>query len=40
MIKIWLYGILASVAIPQLLPFTDILGILFLGSGFYLSFRK
>lgn len=33
-------GILAAVAIPQLLPFTDILGILFLGAGFYLSFRK
>lgn len=32
-------GALATIAIPQLLPFTDFFGILFLGAGFYLSFR-
>ena len=32
-------GTLATVAIPQLLPFTDFFGILFLGVGFYLSFK-
>ncbi len=32
-------GTLATVAIPQLLPFTDFFGILFLGVGFYLSFN-
>lgn len=31
-------GSLATAAIPQLLPFTDFFGILFLGMGFYLSF--
>ncbi len=31
-------GTLATVAIPQLLPFTDFFGILVLGAGFYLSF--
>lgn len=33
-------GILATVAIPQLLPFTDFFGILFLGAGFYLTFNR
>ncbi len=32
-------GTLAAIAIPQLLPFTDFFGILFLGAGFYLSFK-
>lgn len=32
-------GTLAAIAIPQLLPFTDFFGILFLGVGFYLSFN-
>ena len=32
-------GTLATIAIPQLLPFTDFLGILALGVGFYLSFN-
>ncbi len=31
-------GTLATIALPQLLPYTDFLGILVLGSGFYLSF--
>ncbi len=31
-------GTLATIAIPQLLPFTDFFGIVFLGAGFYLSF--
>lgn len=33
-------GTLAAIAIPQLLPFTDFFGILFLGCGFYLSFNQ
>ncbi len=32
-------GILATFAIPQLLPFTDFFGVLCLGAGFYLSFN-
>lgn len=32
-------GTLATVAIPQLLPFTDLIGVSVLGAGFYLSFK-
>jgi len=31
-------GTLATIALPQLLPYTDFFGILVLGAGFYLSF--
>ena len=31
-------GTLATIALPQLLPYTDFFGILILGAGFYLSF--
>lgn len=32
-------GTFAAVAIPALLPYTDLIGILFLSAGFYLSFK-
>jgi len=33
-------GTFAAVAIPALLPYTDFIGIIFLGAGFYLSFNS
>jgi len=32
-------GILATALLPQFLPFTDFVGVSFLGAGFYLTFR-